>query len=89
MNWYLEWDMDGMQWEVTRIDLYEYQNSDNGKNGTYHECFLFIYNHLRNITFSHLDTMPDCFMHCTEGTFKLTEQDVITALKDYCPEELI
>lgn len=86
-DWYLEWDMDGMQWEVLQIDLYEEEREDRGKIGTYHECFKFIHDHL-------LDTrkfykMPNIFMHCTEGTFKLTNQDVITVLTNYCPEELI
>lgn len=86
-DWYLEWYMDGMQWEVLQVDLYEFKQDTHGYEGIYHECFKFMYTHLLPNNYAH--AVPDIFMHCLEGTFKLSKQDVIAVLTNYCPEELI
>lgn len=87
-DWYLEWEMCGMQWDVLRIDLFENKLSESrGLIAPYHECFKFIYTNLLLKRYAYFK--PDIFMHCSEGTFKLTEQDITAVLVNYCPEELI
>lgn len=87
IHWYMDWVMDGMQWEVLRIDLHELKQDTCGYEGVYHECFKFMYTNLLSNNYARF--VPPIFVHCQEGTFKLTKQDVITVLTSYCPEELI
>lgn len=87
MQWYMNWGMDGMQYEVLRIDLYDSKPDTYGHEGLYHECFKFIYRHLLNNTSYYKP--HNIFMHCVEYTYQLNKQDVVDVLVNYYPEELI
>ena len=86
-KWCVQWDMDGLQWDVLSVDMFEngVPIGDEMKSGTWLECMKFIYDHLLAPSY----TAKSVDIHCTEDTYKLSRYDVARVLMDFYPEEFI
>lgn len=86
-KWCVQWEMDGLQWDVLSVDMFEngVPIGDEMKSGTWLECMKFIYDHLLAPSY----TAKGIKIYCTEGTYKLNQQDIVQMLKNFYPEEFI
>jgi hypothetical protein len=86
-NWHLQWDMDGCQWDVLKIDMYEQFPPIGHSHHTsdWTGCLMFVYNHLMRSEY----TVKDMTIYCSDGIFKMNKDEVINVLKEKFPEEFI
>jgi hypothetical protein len=86
-DWYLQWDMDGCQWDVLDITMYEefppigYSMHTSSWVG----CLKFVYDHLMDKTY----TVRKVKVYCKDDYFELDKAIITYVLKEYYPEEFI
>jgi hypothetical protein len=86
-NWHLQWDMDGCQWDVLGITMYE---EFPPKGYSMHTqdwvgCLMFVYKHLMRSEY----TVKDMTIYCSDGKFIMTKDVLTDILKQHYPEEFI
>ena len=93
MNWFLQWDMDGCQWDVLAIDMFEESMDCIGNKmfeGQYIECLKFIYEHLLYMPNSRRRyNVKHITMRCPEHNYIIPIHDFEEMLKEHMPEEFI
>lgn len=91
MKWKLQWNIDGMQWDILRISLYEpslpCKHYDCTEEMEYNTAMLFIHKNL--IPYFDRNYKQIVRMHCIEGTYSLTFDDIRYVVGVHYPEELI
>ena len=86
-DWYLQWDVDGCQWDVLDIKMYEEYPPIGYSMHTspWSECLWFVYQHL----------MAECYtvtrvkIFCKDDYFEIDKNIITNILKEYYPEEFI
>lgn len=93
MKWFLQWDMDGCQWDVLAIDMFEESMDcigDKMFEGPYIECLKFIYEHLLYMPgYKRRYSVKHVKMHCPEHTYILSNDVFEEILKEHMPEEFV
>lgn len=86
-KWHLQWDMDGCQWDVLGIKLYEefppigYSMHTSSWAG----CLKFVYDHLMDKSY----TVRKVKVYCNDDYFELDKAIITGVLKEYYPEDFI
>ena len=87
MNWHLQWDMDGCQWDVLAVNMYEEfpPIGYSMHTSTWEGCLKFSYDHLlqKEYTADHIT------IYCSDGKLVITKDILIDILKEEYPEEFI
>lgn len=86
-KWYLQWDMDGCQWDVLDIQLYEELpiRGEPMHTSTWVGCLWFVYQHLMHQMY----TAKKLKIYCKDDYFEIDKETVSKILKEYYPEEFI
>mgnify|MGYP000488102154 CR=1 FL=1 len=86
-KWHLQWDMDGCQWEVLDIKLFEEwpSNCNSMHTGTWSGCLWFVYQHLMADIYS----VRKLKIFCKDDYFEIDKNIIANILKEYYPEEFI
>lgn len=87
-KWCLQWVMDGFQWEVLAVYMYEggVPIGDEMKAGTWLECFTFMYKHL--LTRDSPSKFVTIYTNDNEK-YIVDRKTIVDVLKKEYPEEFI
>lgn len=87
-NWHLQWDMDGMQWEVLGAYMYEDypEKGDSMHTNTWMNCLKFAYDYL--LTEKGVVKVLTIYTN-DDQKFVIDRQTIIDVLKNEYPEEFI